>query len=199
MVSVRFAETGWRRVIRRVAVTTAIVCVVTMILQAWRADAPNLLVWRLLVAVAAAVSMFTVPWVVWTGRPRVTPSRLAIVVVVTVGTGELLGLLVIAAAFADNTDRPVPWPVSLVTMLVPFSVLSSRIAASRRRVAVIGGVHLVAAVFVLDAARRCVDDDCYPLPLWYSLAGIAGLWYVIAELAPAGAFPGDGSVPIGAE
>ena len=187
----RFEESSWRVIVRRVAVTTAVVCVVTMILQAWRADAPNLLMWQLVLALTVGVSILTVPWVAWCGRQRVARRRLGALLVLTIAVGGLLGLLVVAAAYVDNTNHPVPWPIATVAMFLPLSLLAPRIAASGRRVAMIAVTNLAVGAFVLDAARRCVDDDCLPLPLPYSLAGVGGLWFIVTELAPFGTFPGD--------
>jgi hypothetical protein len=177
--------------VRRASITVGAVCVVAMVLEAWRSNAPNLLVWQLIVAVAVGVGVATVPWVVRCSLHRVEPRRLIVMLVVTIGSGALLGLLVIAATLADNAAHPVPWPIGTIAVLLPFALLDPRFVRSRRRVTAVGIAHLAVVPFVLDAARRCSDDDCYPLPLWYGLAGVAGLWVVVTEIAPLGVFPGE--------
>jgi hypothetical protein len=149
------------------------------------------LIWELVLALTVGIGILTVPWVAWCGRRRVARRRLGALLVLTLAVSGLLGLLVVAAAYVDNTNHPVPWPIATVAMFLPLGLLATRIAGSGRRVAMIAVTNLAVGAVVLDAARRCVDDDCLPLPLPYSLAGVGGLWFIVTELAPFGTFPGD--------
>lgn len=93
-----------------------------------------------------------------------------------------------AAAFDDNSDRPVPAWLAVAIFLLPLLIgVTARVTTGTidrliRAVVVLG--HGVGMVFVISAATSCVDDDCIPVPLWFLGGSLAIVWATAAHVTP---------------